>query len=55
MERRAARVRWVLFDITERPHEVRRTPELLIPLIPRLGFREVARHGTIRVYVRDDR
>jgi uncharacterized membrane protein len=52
MGRRAARVRWVLFDVTERPHEVRRTPELLIPLIPRLGFREVARHGTIRVYVR---
>lgn len=54
MERRAARVQWIVWDPAERPTEMPNAPELLAPLIPRLGFHEVARHGTVRVYVRDD-
>lgn len=54
LERRAARVEWVLFDVAERPNEVPETPELIAPLLPRLGFREVLERGTIRVYVRGD-
>lgn len=54
MERRAARVQWIVWDPAERPTEMPNAPELLAPLLPRLGFREVFSRGTVRVYVRGD-
>jgi uncharacterized membrane protein len=50
--RRAAGVRWVLLDTNDRPIELERTPELIGPLLPRLGFRRIFEEGTVSVWVR---
>lgn len=55
MKRRAARVEWVIFDVTERPNEVPETPERIASLLPRLGFHEVLQRGTVHVYRRATR
>ena len=52
MERRAAGVRWVIVDTNDVPLENPRTRELIGPVLERLGFRRVARQGTVSVHVR---
>ena len=49
---RARRVDYVVLDTSETPKELRATPKVLPPLLKRLGFREIARYRTVRVYVR---
>lgn len=52
MERRAAEVEWVVLDTNDRPIELERTPELVLPLLPELGFRRVFEQGTVSVWKR---
>jgi len=52
MQRRAAGVRWVIVDTNDVPLEYPRTRELIGPLLENLGFRTIARQGTVSVYVR---
>jgi uncharacterized membrane protein len=52
LARRADRVRWVALDTIDRPYELDDTPERLSELLPRLGFRELARRGSVAIYVR---
>ena len=55
MARRAARIRWVIFDTNDQPLEYPRTAKLMGPLLRRLGFREIGRWGSVSVHVREDR
>jgi len=52
MERRAAGVRWVIVDTNDVPLENPRTRELIGPVLEGLGFRRIARQGTVSVHVR---
>ena len=52
MARRAKRVRWVILDTQDRPIEFPLVPERLVPLLPRLGFHEIFRRGSVYVYRR---
>ena len=52
MEHRAAGVRWVILDTNDVPLENPRTRELIGPVLERLGFRRIARQGTVSVHVR---
>jgi uncharacterized membrane protein len=52
MARRARRVRWVVLDTSERPMELPRAPELLVPILQRLGFHEIDHRGTVRLFMR---
>jgi uncharacterized membrane protein len=52
MERRAARVRWVILDTNDVPLENPRTRELISPILDRLGFHRIAREGTVSIHVR---
>lgn len=49
---READLAWVLLDTVDRPLEAPRSPERLLELLPRRGFEEVARYGTVHVYAR---
>lgn len=51
---RTRRVQYVALDIIDTPKELRTTPDVLPPLLKRLGFREIARYSSIRVYRRVD-
>lgn len=52
LARRAAGVEWVVLDVNDRPTELQRTPELVRPLLPKLGFRRVFEEGTVSVWQR---
>ncbi|MDQ3380634.1 MAG: DUF2079 domain-containing protein [Actinomycetota bacterium] len=52
MNRRAAGVRWVIVDTNDVPLENPRTRELIVPILEDLGFRTIARRGTVSVHVR---
>jgi hypothetical protein len=53
MARRARGVRWVALDTGDRPTEFQDGPERLLPLLPRLGFREIYREGSVLVLTRE--
>jgi hypothetical protein len=55
MERRAAGVGWVVLDTNDRPTELLRTPELVAPLLPQLGFRRIFEAGSVSVWKRATR
>ena len=52
LEKRARDVQYVVLDGIDRPAQLPTEQVVLPPLLERLGFREIARHGSVRVYYR---
>jgi uncharacterized membrane protein len=52
MARRAASVKWVVLDSSDRPLELPETPERVRSLLGQLGFRRVFEDGTVSIWVR---
>jgi uncharacterized membrane protein len=54
LEDRARRVRYVALDTDDSPKEYRATGRVLPLVLERRGFQEIARYGSVRIYVRPE-